>query len=261
MQLRLGASQTVSRPEFRELAPFEYTDVQGGFAARGNPNLDRAKILNADIALEWYLSPSEIFSVGFFYKLFDQPIEVVNIPSGSSLITTWENADSAELLGFEIEGKKSLDFFSGSDDPNVEDFWRNLSLLANFAYMTSSIEPGDTDLANLQTNTDRPLQGMPEYTLNLGLLYESKEHGFTVALLANTFGERISAVGASGIDDEKEQPRWSLDLGITKRLGKGTLKITAENILDSKYEYVQSGITTREYRKGWTIGVGYSYSF
>src|SRR5262249_10849225 len=49
MLLRLGGSQTVSRPEFRELAPFDYQDVLGGYTARGNPNLQRAKIINLDL--------------------------------------------------------------------------------------------------------------------------------------------------------------------------------------------------------------------
>jgi hypothetical protein len=80
-------------------------------------------------------------------------------------------------------------------------------------------------------------------------------------VLANTFGERISAVGSSGIDDEKEQPRWALDVSIIKRIGNGALKITGENLLNDKYEYKQGDITTREYRKGFAIGVGYSYSF
>ena len=35
--LRIGFSQTVNRPEFRELAPFEFTDVVGGRATSATP--------------------------------------------------------------------------------------------------------------------------------------------------------------------------------------------------------------------------------
>ena len=253
VQLRLGGSQTVSRPEFRELAPFEYTDVQGGYAARGNPDLKRAKILNADIAIEWFLSPGEILSAGFFYKKFDSPIEAVNVPLGSQLLTTWENADSADLFGLEIEGRKNLGFVKG-----LKDF----SLISNFSWMDSEVRVAEnTGLGNLQTNKKRPLQGMPKFLFNAGLQYDSQKTGWTITILANTFGERISAVGASGIDDEKEQPRWSLDISVLKRLGNATLKLTAENILNDKYEFKQGDISTREYRRGFAIGFGYSYSF
>jgi len=256
MQIRLGGSQTVSRPEFRELAPFEYTDVQGGYAARGNPDLQRAKILNADIGWEWFLKPGELISAGFFYKRFDSPIEAVNVPLGATLLTTWENAKTADLFGIEVEGRKNLAIVEALED--LDDF----SLVANFSWMDSEVEVATgSGVSNLQTNQKRPLQGMPEYLLNLGLVYDNKERGLTVSILANTFGERISAVGASGIDDEKEQPRWSLDLSLIKKLGNGSLKLTAENILNDKYEFKQGDISTREYRRGFAVGLGYTYSF
>jgi hypothetical protein len=271
MQLRLGGSQTVSRPEFRELAPFEYTDVEGGFAARGNPNLQRAKIINADLSWDWFLSPTELISAGLFYKSFKDPIEVVNLPLGGKLLTTWENADSAELLGFEVEARKRLGFLLGDWDGTktakeaektgivLNDF----SLLANFSWMHSEVDAAQNagEFGNTQTNPKRPLQGQPDYLLNLGLLFDSKFLDATISVLANTTGKLITAVGTSGVDDEKLQPRWSLDVSITKRFGNGTLKLTAENLLDDKYVFKQGDITTREFRRGFAVGFGYSYSF
>jgi outer membrane receptor protein involved in Fe transport len=252
MLLRLAGSQTVSRPEFRELAPFDYQDVLGGYVARGNPNLERAKIANLDLGWEWYLSPSEVISAGLFYKKFKDPIEVVSVPLSSSLLTTWENAESADLYGFEVEARKSLDIIAKD--------LKDISVIANFAYMKSEVKIS-ADASAIQTNDKRPLQGQPEYVLNVGFLYDSKESGLTVSLLANRFGERISAVGQSGIDDEKELPRWALDLSINKRLGPSTLKLTVENILNDKYAFKQQGVFTREYRRGFAVGIGYSYSF
>ena len=53
--LRIGFSQTVNRPEFRELAPFEFTDVVGGRATVGNPELQQSLIQNIDV--RWELFP------------------------------------------------------------------------------------------------------------------------------------------------------------------------------------------------------------
>ena len=46
--LRISYSTTVNRPEFRELAEFEFTDVIGNRAVKGNANLQRALIQNVD---------------------------------------------------------------------------------------------------------------------------------------------------------------------------------------------------------------------
>jgi outer membrane receptor protein involved in Fe transport len=252
LQLRLGFSQTVSRPEFRELAEFEFTDVAGGFAARGNPDLERATIDNFDLRLEYYPEPGDVLSASVFFKQFDQPIEQVILPTSSSLLTTWQNADSADLIGFEVEGRKNLGF--------IAEALRGFTLVGNLAILETEVTLAD-DQISVQTNDQRPLQGQPEYILNLGLFYEIKEAGLSVAALANTFGERISAVGAFGVPDEEEQSRWTVDLSISKRVGKGSLKLSVENLLDEKFEFKQGDITTREFKKGFSVGLSYSISF
>lgn len=260
MQLRLGGSRTVSRPEFRELAPFEYTDIAGGWTAIGNPRLDEAHIWNVDLGWQWFPAPGDVVAANVFYKYFQEPIEQVRVPTSSQLLTTWDNAEDADLIGFEIEARKSLGFLNGITGLDLSD----LSAVGNFTLMESEVRIGEAPLFQ-QTNEERPLQGQSPYLLNLGLLYEARKLGLSCALFVNTFGKRLSAVGAAGIDDEYEMPRWNLDLTISKTLGKdgkgGTLKLTAENLLDATYRYVQDGITTRKYRRGWAIGLGYSYNF
>lgn len=261
MQLRLGASQTVSRPEFRELAPFEYTDIAGGWTAIGNPKLEEAHIWNVDLGWQWFPGPGDIVAVNFFYKHFDRPIEQVRVPTASQLLTTWDNAEDGDLFGFEVEARKNLGFLEGLTG------WKGLSdwsVVGNFSFMDSEVRIGPNPLFQ-QTNDKRPLQGQSPYLLNLGLLYESKDLGLSCGVFVNTFGKRLSAVGAAGIDDEYEMSRWNLDVTVSKTLGKGgsggTLKLTAENLLDATYEWVQDGITTRKYTKGWAIGLGYSVDF
>jgi outer membrane receptor protein involved in Fe transport len=261
MQLRLAASQTVSRPEFRELAEFQYTDI-GGITAQGNPDLQRAKVWNADLGWIWFWGPGELLAAGVFYKHLIEPIEVVNLATASGILTTWDNADKADLFGLELEARKNFDFipalFGGSE--KLQEDFRNFSLITNFSWIDSEVTIKD-DPTSQQTNDKRPLQGQSEYLFNAGIIYDLKKEGFSVAVLVNSFGERISAVGASGIDDEIEQPRWDVSFSITKTFGKWALKLSGENLLNYKYEYEQSGLTTREYTKGLAIGLGISYSF
>ena len=69
--LRLSASRTLSRPEYRELADVQYRDVIGGENVAGNPDLKRTLIRNADVRWEWYPQDGEIVSVAFFAKQFE----------------------------------------------------------------------------------------------------------------------------------------------------------------------------------------------
>lgn len=72
--LRVGYSATVNRPEFRELAAFEFTDVVGSRAVRGNPELERALIRNVDARWERFAGSRGVLTASVFYKHFAQPI-------------------------------------------------------------------------------------------------------------------------------------------------------------------------------------------
>ncbi|MGE3165696.1 MAG: TonB-dependent receptor [Planctomycetota bacterium] len=253
MQVRVGASRTVSRPEFRELSPFQFRDQAGGFAARGNPDLDRALITSYDLRWEWFPVAGDLYSVSAFYKEFKEPIEKVIIPTASDAITTWDNAEEAEVLGFEFELRKGLGFISPK-------YLANFALKTNYALIDSEVTVSDNPLF-VQTNDKRPLEGQPEYTWNAGLFYESDALGLSWAVLLSTFGPSVSGVGSQGVDDEIEQPRYSLDFTLSQNVGNGSIGLTVENILDDDFRFEQNGYNTRKYRKGISVGLSYSISF
>src|SRR5690606_22162668 len=68
MQLRAGYSETISRPDFRELSPAFFVHPVTAFTIVGNPDLTVAYIKNYDTRWEWYFSGDESVSVGLFYK-------------------------------------------------------------------------------------------------------------------------------------------------------------------------------------------------
>ena len=61
--LRLAGSQTVARPELRELAVFPAYNFVYDYNIRGNDKLNRTKITNADIRYEVFPSAGQIFTV------------------------------------------------------------------------------------------------------------------------------------------------------------------------------------------------------
>ena len=60
--LRLAASRTITLPEFKEIAPFEYVSATGQIT-RGNPDIEASKNYNIDLKYEWFPSADQLLSV------------------------------------------------------------------------------------------------------------------------------------------------------------------------------------------------------
>src|SRR3546814_12460092 len=55
VQLRLRASKTIARPQFRELIAQPYVEIESNRFYRGNPSLHEYEMWNADVRGEWYM--------------------------------------------------------------------------------------------------------------------------------------------------------------------------------------------------------------
>ena len=238
--LRLSYSSTVNRPEFRELAEFEFTDVVGSRATRGNPNLERALIQNVDARWEVFPGGRSILAASTFFKYFDQPIERVVI-AGAQPITTFQNADKARNYGIELEA--------------AYDFGRGFFLNANYTFVDSKITLLP-EQQTVQTSLERPLAGQSENLFNL--IAEYTVGGFSARLLVNYAGDRISDVGSNEAPDIIEQGRETVDFIVTQRLGSRiTLRVGGENLTDSPYLYTQGSLDQRRYKLGRTFGFSF----
>ena len=243
MQLRAAYGRTVSRPDFREMSPAAFNDVTGGREIFGNPDLERATIQHADLRWEWYPSPGSSLSVAAFYKLFDQPVEQIIIPSAQFSVT-FANADAATNTGLEVEGRWPL----------PADF----VVAGNVALIRSRVDLADE---GIQTSKERALQGQSPYVLNLQLGYEPEDGPFEATLLYNVFGARIVEVGAQGAPDVLEQPRHQLDFVAKMRLGADfTLSFKAKNLLGAHSELTQGTVTQEDQALGRAFGLGLKWS-
>jgi TonB-dependent receptor len=246
--LRMGLSRTVSRPSFRELSQFEFTDV-GGHAVVGNPSLKRARIQNYDLRWEWYPDLGENVSVALLYKYFNNPIEQTLL-NATELTTSWQNAKSAYTYGLEIEARKRLDLLS----PVLAD----LTVTGNVSLIRSNVELYPR---GLETSKERALQGQSPYVVNLMMEYRRPRSGSEVSAMYNVFGPRIAEVGIAGTPDIYEEPFHKLDLVLAQSIWKGVrLKLSAGNLLDPEVRFTQGDKDQRFYRKGRSFSLGMSYS-
>lgn len=240
VNLRLGASITTNRPEFRELAPFEFVDVVGSRAVKGNPALERALIQNFDARLEVLPGGRSVLALSAFYKNFDRPIERVVI-AGAQPIVTYQNADSARNFGFELEAARQL-----AD-------WLFLNL--NYTFVDSKITLAE-EQRTVQTSLERPLAGQSKHVLNA--IGEVSFGGFTARALYNYFGDRISDVGSNAAPDIVEEGRGLLDAVLQQRIGRVTVKLAGENLTDAEYLYTQGDREQRVYKLGRTFSASLS---
>jgi hypothetical protein len=242
--IRLSYSTTVNRPEFRELAEFEFTDVVGNRAVKGNADLQRALIQNVDGRWEMFGGGRGVVAASVFYKHFDKPIERVVIAAANP-IATFQNSDTARNFGLELELSQPIgtNFFVG----------------ANYTFVDSKITLLPEQLG-VQTSQERPLAGQSKNLFNL--TGEFTVRGFSTRLLFNYFGDRISDVGANEAPDIIEQGRGSLDLVFAQRIRGLGIRLNIENLTDADYEFTQGSALEpqRLFKMGRTVALSFGYN-
>jgi hypothetical protein len=279
MNVRLGFSETVSRPDFRELTPAQYPEPTGGTGLQGNPNLVSAGIRSYDLRWEWFFSPLELASVSFFYKELQRPIERVNAVSTSEVLNTFVNTDEATLWGFEIEGRKDFNFLVPrlrrySWLKNIAPHLADLQLVGNVGVIESSVEgftaPPDFTIAQPPGKTR--LQGQSPYVINAAIEYENYRYGI-FRLLYNTVAPTIESgavdlqpgVESALLPEVVQERRDQLDfvwIGDLTPLGLPlSTKFSVENLLNDDYVRTQGDRVVGKYRTGLTFSIGVSCSF
>ena len=246
--LRLSASQTLSRPEYRELSPVPYFEQVGLLTTFGNPNLKRALIQNYDARWEWYPNPGETISLGAFAKRFEDPIEKIIILQAGAPALSYVNATSANNVGAEFEIRKNLGVLGQGLLP--------FSFFSNVTVMRSRIKPGSEVL----TNANRPMVGQSGYIANVGLNYLHASGKFNITALYNVAGRRIAEAGATGLPDTYEEARNVVDVTAQATLlGDLSVKFDLKNLLDTPYKFTQGSVTRQRYLAGRVFAVGFSW--
>ncbi len=256
MNIRGSWSKTVTYPEFRELTPALFPQPRGFRPIVGNPDLVQTNITSADLRWEWFFAPNELVSAGVFWKSLDQPIEPVLLAFSSFIATTFDNAESAKLRGFEFEGRKNFGF--------VTSRMQNLSLGLNVTYQYSKSTLGAAQTA-ITTSSSRELVGAPPFIINAVLEWEQPDW-FTARLLYNTAARSISEAGAYFLPDIFKERRDQLDavliFPLQATLGLPlTVKASVENILNDQYLVTQGGLVQEQSLKGTRFGLGISYAY
>ncbi len=230
--IRAAYYRTVNRPEFRELAPFNFYDFVTDYQTSGNDTLQRATINNYDLRFEYYPKrPGQILSVSVFYKDLTNAIEQI---AGNGQIRTinYANVAKATNMGAEIEYRVLLATIFRNDSSK---FLNGTTLFTNLSYVKS-----DVDVSKLNGVEARPLQGQSPFIMNAGIQYLDSKYDFGVSVSYNYVGKRILIVGNTDEPNIWENPRHVLDLQLSKTFKeKLELKLNVRDLLAQNLIFYQ----------------------
>jgi TonB-dependent receptor len=254
-QLRFGYSQTVARPDLREVSGATYIDPLTEARVRGNPALLNSDLTNFDLRGEWFFGGGDNLTVSLFYKDITDPIETVEgAGTDDNVSLTFINGDSAEVYGIEIEGLKSLGFLTDGG-------WSDAFFVSGNVTISDSEITIGAAAPGLTNNTRRLTQHSP-LVINLQLGYDSPGGAHSASLVYGMYDERVFFAGRGGAPDAYEEPFHSLDVVYTwYPADRLSVKFRAQNILDEKTEISQGGVIVLEQTIGTNLKLDFTYKF
>lgn len=271
---RVSGSQSVSFPEFKEFAPFVYEGITTRIG--GNPDLlgtsdDKeyknvkdvaySKILNFDAKYELFFSRSEMISIAGFYKVINDPINLVVGTSATGDEYYFRTGDKATVLGAELDLKKDI--------LNTDKTELFLGFNASYIKTNQDLYSEINGTRNVTFNRkEDKLQGASDFIAQADLNYRKKWGGFepTFTLVGNYFSDRIYALGSGQIGNKVEKGIPTLDFLMSTEIGRNTsLKLGAKNLLNPAVEIFRetsgNDVVLESFKKGQIFSLEITYKF
>ncbi len=255
--LRFSAARTIARPSFKELSFAEIIDpitgrtfvgglfqetTNGGTEILWDGNLQSTRINNFDVRWEMFQPKGETWSVGAFYKTFENPIEIVQFLSDPGSFQP-RNVGNGTVLGLELEFRKSLKFIS----PSLEKFlWTSNITLTESQISMSATEKRSRQLTareGQEIGDTRDMAGQAPYIVNTGIAYSDYTTGWEAGIFYNVQGPTLNMVGFGNRTDTYAVPFNSLNLNVNKTFGADErirTSLGVQNLLNDKREFIFS---------------------
>lgn len=258
--LRASVSRTLARPNMREISPFVSVGTPEDPQFVGNNGLERTLITNYDLRYEIYPKPGELIAVSAYYKKFQNPIVLQNLPQASTPEIKPINTEEANVYGVELEFRKSLGF--------VTQGLQNFKIGANLSLIYSKVAKDSIELAaiNIEGIEDwRPLQGQSPYIANVILNYYSPKLQWDNTLTYNIFGPRLSFITEANTPDVYERSRNMLNFISSKKIGKHlNVGVKVRNILNvdflHEFDHNKHSFIYEGYNEGTSFEISLGYS-
>ena len=224
--LRFSWTNTIARPNYYDLVPYQEYVEEDDELSLGNSLLDPMRALNLDLNFESYFSNIGLVSAGLFYKNLNDFIYNTEFEgtytgyTGELTITQPQNGANASVFGFELALQRQI--------------LKNLGLYLNYTY-------ADTDTEGVLDRSDLdkiPLPGAAKNTFNASLDYETDK--FNVRVSYNYTDGYIDEFGSKPTRDRYYDSQGFLDINASVSLSKNLiLYAEAKNLTNQALRYYQ----------------------
>jgi outer membrane receptor for ferrienterochelin and colicins len=218
--IRASLAQTVRRPSFDEIVPFEQKDEpREDDVLIGNPDLKPEKSAGLDLGYEHAFQEGGVFGVNTYYRDITDLIEYSptgkTVGSGKEYIVS--NNGDAKVYGVELDLNMPLSFL---DIPQV-------SIIANYSYL-------DSEVIDFFTGKKRRFNDQPEYVYNLGLVHNIDSLGVSYGF---NYQKRGDSIAESADTTEVTSYGAGLELFASYQVSKtAILRLTVDNALNSSVD-------------------------
>lgn len=246
INIRAAYSNTVIRPELKDLASFVRYDYENFSLTQGNQFLKSSSITNYDVKFEWFPSSGEIVTVAGFYKNLKDPIEYAKGRTGDDVgrFRIPVNAGDAYVKGAEVEVRKKLDFIP------IAKWLSHLTLFGNGTLLKSMVKRKVINNFYFDYVGEHTLSGQANYILNAGASLQLFNNSFEATISLNRTGDYNNELGSSDftralanasmvseVPPYRVKARNMVDLVFTQALWKEKCKIKVNviNVLNKPY--------------------------
>lgn len=276
ISIRLAYTESLSRPDYYNLVPFERINRNEFEITRGNPDLEHTKAVNYDAFISFYNSRFGYLSIGAFYKeLTDiDYIRVTRLTEGefdNYELTAPVNAEGTTTVkGFEVDIQSDLRFLPKPLDGFI--ISANLALIESetfFPFFLVGPRSPDPPFQPTLIDTVRAgrLPGQPDATGSLTIGYEV---GLFSARFSLAYQESIlEEISTQSVTDELSDgfSFWDFRLNQSfKQVPNLTFFVNVNNLTsESEREFIGSGLgearLSRDFRYGLNATSGIRYKF
>lgn len=247
--LRFAVTRSIARPNYSDLAPYNWIDPSGDQIQRGNPDLIPTIATNVDLMFGHYFQGIGVISAGFFYKNMDQIIYSRTYTQIGGQYDGFEidepiNGGSAKLYGAEFDWQQQFTFLPG--------IFSAFGIYGNYTYTKSK--------AKLQYRDWNVLPGQAGDVGNVGISFE--RFGITARLSLNYNAPVLTEVGTSPDWDRYQAKHYQLDFaGIYQIFNNLSYYLNFINITNSPdREYIGNESRPRvNTYYGWSVRSGLKF--
>ena len=251
--LRLAWTNTLARPNYLDLVPYQAINNEDEEITLGNTDLNPTTSMNFDFMAEYYFGSVGLLSGGVFYKDINDFVYTYVVQDQSTGYDIYQplNGDNASIYGAEISFQRQLNFLPG--------FAKNFSIYTNYTFLHSTANGIRNEDGDERGELDLP--GSSPNMFNASLSYSDKK--FSARLSANFSDAYLDELGGNAFEDRYYDKQFFLDFNVNFSINKNlSLYGSLNNITNQPLRYYQ-GASNRTmqmeyYKRRLTVGLKYN---